>query len=269
MPNYKTIQTRTSDNSIIKPSELIDVVELSPLKLADRRIYNWLIGNAWDQIDQDVEHSIEKRDLRGTHTGTDRLDDSIGRLMSARVRVKLERDGVPYIRSFNLLDHVDEPVRKDGLIYYKFPAKLRAIIQDSSIFARLQKDVMLSLSSKYALALYEVLQKRRNLKHQWSETFQLDQMRALLGVPDDKLAAYRDFKRRALVPAIDEVSGLADYGIKFAEVKKGRAVVAITISWWRKNEDELKLAFQELRRPRVGRKARLSGKAENTVLKTL
>ena len=185
--------------------------------------------------------------------------------MGARVRVKLERDGMPYVRSFSLLEQVDEPVRKDGLIYYRFPQKLRELIQNSNIFARLQKDVMLSLSSKYALALYEMLQKRRNLKHQWSETFQLDEMRALLGVPKNKLTAYKNFKKRALVPSVDEVNGLADYGVKFVEVKKGRAVVAITISWWRKNEDELKQAFQELRQPRIGRKARLSGKTETLI----
>ena len=58
--------------------------------------------------------------------------------MGARVRVKIERDGKEYIRSMSLLETVEEPVRSDGLVYYRFPRKLRELIADSSIFARLQ-----------------------------------------------------------------------------------------------------------------------------------
>ena len=36
---------------------------------------------------------------------------------------------------------------------------------------------MLALSSKYALALYEMVQKRGNLSHQWSETFEIGRLR--------------------------------------------------------------------------------------------
>ena len=34
------------------------------------------------------------------------------------------------------------------MIRYEFPAKLRKIIKESTIFARLQKEVMFALSSK-------------------------------------------------------------------------------------------------------------------------
>jgi hypothetical protein len=38
------------------------------------------------------------------------------------------------------------------------------------------------------------------------------------------------------------------------------------VSWWRKNEDELKEAYQEINRSKVGRLARLRGSAEKPVL---
>src|SRR3546814_15040514 len=41
---------------IVKPGELVDIVELSPLTLADRRIYNLLIANAWERISEPVIH---------------------------------------------------------------------------------------------------------------------------------------------------------------------------------------------------------------------
>jgi hypothetical protein len=47
-PPYKTTDASTDEGaSIVKPGELIDVVEMTPLTLQDRRIYNELIGNAW------------------------------------------------------------------------------------------------------------------------------------------------------------------------------------------------------------------------------
>ena len=54
---------------MVKPGELIDIKEISPLTLTDRRIYNLLIANAWDRITEPVEHVIDKSDLMLPHTG--------------------------------------------------------------------------------------------------------------------------------------------------------------------------------------------------------
>ena len=48
-------------------------------------------------------------------------------------------------------------------------AAMRRIIKNSTIFARLQKEVMFALSSKYALALYEMIQKRGNMRRNSEE----------------------------------------------------------------------------------------------------
>jgi hypothetical protein len=57
----RTIDVEPDEHMLIKPGELIDIVELSPLTLQDRRIYNLLILNAWDGITEPKEHSIHKR----------------------------------------------------------------------------------------------------------------------------------------------------------------------------------------------------------------
>src|SRR3546814_2805008 len=54
---------------IVTPGELVDIVELSPLTLADRRIYNLLIANAWERISEPVIHRIAKTAPKGTHQG--------------------------------------------------------------------------------------------------------------------------------------------------------------------------------------------------------
>ena len=147
----------------------------------DRRVYNLLILNAWDSITEPKEHCIHKRELRGTHHTNERVGESIEHLMGAIARVQIVRDGKLATRRVQLLAPTDEINDADGLLYYSFHAGLRSIIKQSSQYARLQRQVMLALSSKYALALYEMVQKRGNLKHKHSEVLSLDHFRALLG----------------------------------------------------------------------------------------
>mgnify|MGYP003656715418 FL=1 len=263
---YKTITARTTTDSIVKPAELIDVVELTPLKLIDRRIFNLLLASAWDDIAADKEHSVRKSDLLVNTKATERLDASIGRLMGSRVRINVQRDGQDHVLSFPFLEHISEPVRKDGNVYYKFPAKLRELVQDSTVFARLQKSVMFQLSSKYALCCYELIQRRGNLDYQWSETFTLEQLRSRLGVEKGKLKTYKNFKARALLPAVQEVDFLSDFHVSFCATgpthKKGNTIVAVTLSWHKKSLSELKEVFQEMRISKSGRKARMNRTVE-------
>jgi hypothetical protein len=261
----RTIDVEPDEHMLIKPGELIDIVELSPLTLQDRRIYNLLILNAWDSITEPKEHRIHKRDLRGSHNVNDRVGESLLRLMGAVAQLRIERDAgdgdgpETFTRRVQLLAGTEESARGNGIVFYSFPAAVRGIIRESSQYARLQKQVMFAFSSKYALALYEMVQKRGNLKYKTSEEFPVDRFRALLGVEAGKLGEFKNFKLRAIDPAVLEVNGLGEFGCKVEPVYSGRKVTAVRLSWWAKNLDERKIALNELRFSRVGRRARLKG----------
>jgi hypothetical protein len=266
-----TIEIEPDEYSLIKPGELVDVVELSPLTLQDRRIYNLLILNAWESITEPKEHRIHKRDLRGSHGVNDRVEDSLLRLMGAIAQVRIERNGgkgegvEAFTRRLQLLGTTDESMRSGGVVYYTFPAGLRAIIRQSTQWARLQKQVMFAFSSKYALALYEMVQKRGNLKYKTSEEFSLDRFRALLGVERGKLTRFLHFRQRAIEPAVLEVNALGEYACKVEPIYAGRKVTGLRLSWWTKSLAEKMATLHELRFSRIGRRARLQGRAE-TVL---
>jgi hypothetical protein len=262
----RTIDVEPDEHMLIKPGELIDIVELSPLTLQDRRIYNLLILNAWDSITQPKEHRIHKRDLRGSHHTNERVGESLLRLMGAVAQLRIERDAgegsgpETFTRRVQLLAGTEEAARSDGIVFYSFPAAVRGIIKESSQYARLQKQVMFAFSSKYALALYEMVQKRGNLKFKTSEEFPVERFRSLLGVDPGKLEAFKSFKQRAIDPAVLEVNGLGEFGCKVEPCAyAGRKVTAVRLSWWTKNLDERKSALNELRFSRVGRRARLKG----------
>lgn len=259
---YRTLDARPSADTLVKPGELVDVVEVTPLTLADRRVYNLLLENAWDSIDKPVAHTIPKALLRGSHNANDRIGASLERLMGAVVKVSVIWDGEPAVERVQLLGGNVETVRRDGMLEYEIPARLRRIIANSTVFARLRREVMFALTSKYALTLYEMVQKRGNLRWRSSERFDLAQLRGVLGVPKGKLTTWSNLRLRAIDPAVAEVNALSDYVVEVAPIKTGRSVTHVELRWWKKDGAGQGAAARELAGSSVGRAARVRGEVE-------
>lgn len=258
----RTIEARPNAESLIKPGELVDLIEVTPLTLSDRRIYNQLLENAWEAIDKPVTHIIAKSALRGSHNSNDRVGESLERLMSAIVKVAVIWEGEPAIERVQLLGGNLESGRADGLLEYEIPARLRKIIRNSQVFARLQREVMFALSSKYALTLYEMVQKRGNLRWKASEKFTLEALRGIMGVPKGKLTSWSNLKLRAIDPAVAEVNALSDFMVEIVAIKTGRAVTHVELRWWRKDGDASGAADRALQFSKIGRRVRADGKTE-------
>ena len=252
----RTVEAKPNASSLIKPGELVDLVEVTPLTLADRRIYNQLLENAWEAIDKPVTHIIAKSLLRGSHNSNDRLGESLERLMAAIVKVQVVHDGEAAIERVQLLGGNVETLRRDGLLEYEIPARLRRIIGHSTVFARLQREVMFALSSKYALTLYEMVQKRGNLRWKSSERMSLDALRGVMGVPKGKLGTWSNLNLRAITPAVAEVNALSDFAVEIAPVKTGRRVTHVELRWWRKDGRGEQNAARERDVASVGRDVR-------------
>jgi hypothetical protein len=267
---YKTVDRRvigfpldrSMPGEMVKPGELIDIKEISPLTLTDRRIYNLLIANAWDRITEPVEHVIDKSDLRGTHNGNERIEDSIRRLMSAIAEVKIIRDGKVAIKRVQLLGGNVEQEDEKGRLYYTFPKQLIEIVKESEVFGRLKTQIMYCFKSKYALALYEIVQKRVGLKFKQADNFTVDEMRALLGVPKEKLTRFPDLNKYALQPALREVNALSEHHVTIGMIKKGKRVEQLMLIWHEKTPEEKREVFKEMERCSVGRSARIRNTVE-------
>lgn len=259
---YRTIDARPNADTLVKPGELVDLIEVTPLTLVDRRIYNQLLEHAWDRIDQPVTHVIAKSSLRGSHNSNDRVGESIERLMTAIVRVSTSRDGQPAVERVQLLGGNIEVLRRDGLLEYEIPSRLRRIIKDSVVFARLQREVMFALTSKYALTLYEMVQKRGNLRWRSADRFTLAELRGILGVPKGKLTTWSNLRLRAIEPAVREVNQLSLYVVEVTPIKTGRSVTHVELKWRKKDAAGQGAATRELGASKVGRKVRREGTEE-------
>lgn len=267
----RTLDIRTTghpldpDNvgTIIKPSEMVDVVEISSLNRTELVLYNQLMAHAWNDMAPGKVYKLPKAVLRGSHESNDRLHEAFDRLMGAfaKIRYRDPRTGRHLTTRINLLGPNTEEDEDSGTFYYTFHDSLFRILENSHTWARLKSEIMYLLRSKYSIRLYEMVEKRINLSMQ-SETFTVDAFRALLGVPGDKLPRFADFNKHALQPALLEINQLTDYVVTVAAIKRGRTVEKLLMTWVKKGADQLKSAADERQRSRIGRSARRQSRVD-------
>lgn len=262
----RTLDLTPIPGEMLKPAELIDIDGATGLTLGARRLYNQLIAHAFgpDMGKEGQEWTIQLGELRGSHRGNERVEDSILALMKTIVTVRMPNG---LTRRVALLGGNDmgEPDRAHGTLTYSFDKRLVPLLRESSVFGKLELAVMHAFTTKYGLALYEALARRVRLKSKFFEDFDLPAFRELLGVPADKLDTFSNLKLRAITPAVDEINAIASFGCKIDPIKVGRKVEQVRVWWWRKDIEALKEAYAELNRPKVGRKARISGETEQVV----
>ena len=180
--------------------------------------------------------------------------------MTTVITVRIQgRTGKAADRRVQLLGGNDTELKRDGVFRYRFDPKLVEVLKESSIYAQLKKNVIWAFSSKYAMALYEVVERRRNMDYVTAETFTLEEFRYLLDVQPGKYQRFAQLNQSVIQAAVDEVNHLCDFIVDIVPSKTGRKVTSLTLTWRPKSELEIAEARAELGRPRVGRKERREG----------
>lgn len=259
--------TRSDPDVIIAAGELVDLrfVSGNTLSLRAAKLFCLLIQEAGITVADQVQHRIPYAVLNETfHKSRDELAEAIAELHSTIVSVKLlSRQGRPYVKSGPILSDVErEPDNLgDAEVRFEFSPALRRVIADSTHWAAVSRRAVLSFESRYSLRLYLWLALRANLR-KTAEDVSLDDLRALLGVPEKTLLRWQDLRRFVLDRALGEINHLAGFHAAYMPVKQGRRIVGVKIAWGLKERAELVKAQKELDRPRVGRKERRAGLVE-------
>ena len=276
----RTTQQKTNLQGFPKPGELIEMTGTHDLEASDRAILNLLYQNAHDSgrlLDPNSEWEIPLATVRqafSRHESSDRLRDSLTRLMSVKVNVLYTSDNgdkaqgpeqrIVITGLFDFFDVSAKELAQRATLRYGLPRKLAPILESSGRWGRIKAEVVCSMTSKYAIALYELLQLRANMER-CVETFPIDRFRELLGVPPGTYARADNFQRKVLDPAVLEVNGLSDMSVQIeTERMHSRAPIrAVSLGWWQKSGDEFRTAMEERNRSKLGRMARLKGMVES------
>lgn len=266
----KTLDQKTNLAGWPKAREMVEFTGHHVLEANDRALLNALYQIAHDSGQmavKDAEWTVRLADLRPSkHESSDRLRRSLDRLLSVVITVPYKHHSTGeerYLKTnlFDFFDVSNNTGTDAATLRFGLPKMLQPILAMSGRWGRIRAEIVNALTSKYAIAVYELVQARAHMD-KCVETIPLEQFRALVGVPPGKLKRGCDFKQYVLETAALEVNGLSDMGVALTVLRKSldnplSPIVGVTMAWWRKEGDDYRAAMRERGQPKTGRMARL------------
>lgn len=237
------------------------------------KLMHLMIGTAGGRMADDVQHefrlsAVKKIEGMNNHTRAS-LTPLFEELRAATIRqgdpnVETDRVIIGGLLDQAVLDRSD-PVSGDILLSWYFGRSFRDMARASNHWAILDRQAVFHLGSKYSVLLFQYIASLQNLKHVTSKRFTVSELRSVLGITEGKLARFADVNSRALRPSVEEInSDLTRLHLTIKLHKTGRTVSEVEIAW--EVKEDLTKVKDEQDRPKVGRKARRDGTAENPVM---
>ena len=128
-------------------------------------------------------------------------------------------------------------------------------------WARLNVHVVMKLRSKYAVTLYEILEAYANRETKVC-TATIEEVRTWLKVPEDSsYAGWKDFRRRVIDPAVDEINEHADeagFTVAYEGLREGKAFTKIKFTVAKTGE-------RHERETLLGRKAKIHKRRQRAI----
>src|SRR3546814_12541454 len=121
---------------------------------------------------------------------------------------------------------------------------------------------MYCFESKYALCLYEMIERRIGLEYKQSEEFTIAELRGLLNVPEGKLERFADFNKYCLKVAQEEINKLCPFWVESTPITKGRKVERVSMMWLPKTLSGRRDAQNLIAHHSIFRRAKLRGEID-------
>lgn len=235
------------------------------------KLMHLLISIAGGRMADDVQHELRMADMK-TIEGMRNHDRASLRALFVELRGAVIAYDKSDERAEIIGGFLDEAridyrheASGDLLLKWWFGRTFRRIAEESNHWAILDRQTVFSLSSKYAILLFQHVASLANLHRVSSKMFTVMELRALLGVPVGKLDRFADLHRRAIQSAVDEINQISRLNLTATPRKVGRTVVSVEISWAVKGAGAKAAAARELKGHSGGRKVRRTGTVEAIV----
>lgn len=187
-----------------------------PFRERERKLWTFLIQAAWDELDIQESHELPLskigkvfRELSGDHN-TQWLKDYLLSIAQTTVQMEAEDETAKVWAVSNLISNAEiiqgkgEHEGKD-ILRFSFPKSIIRAIKERGKFARLRPHLMITLSGKYAVTLYELLESVANQKTSILKA-SIEDLRVWLATPKDRLKLWNDFHRYVIKPAVRELN---------------------------------------------------------------
>jgi hypothetical protein len=222
------------------------------LSLLQRKVSNALLYHAYKELMQKEEHEITVKQLCrliGYHGNNHAaIRDALRCLISTVIEWNLI-DAVTGAENWTASSIIASVSLEGPLCYYAYSPRMKQLLHSPSMFGKIDLVIQSKFRSSYGLALYENCIRYIGLPH--TKWFEIDLFRKLMGVPPGVYDVFRDFKRRVLDKAIQEVNSHSDLVLEPEYVKEGRRVARVR---FKLSEREKKKRLGQLEKVHAARK---------------
>jgi hypothetical protein len=224
----KEIQGR---KEVIKHSAAVQIQ--NNITLLQRRAWNVLLANAYDELPTQEEHRIAVRDLVKVLEYSGHNDAYLKEALEALVGCKVK---------WNILDKDDrwewgvmtllaQAKIKRGVCTYAYSPELRRRLHNPTMYARISLSMQNKFGSKYAQALWELCVDYLGAARQQGETrfIPVERYREIMGISAEQYPQFKEFNRRVIKEPVAEINRVTDFHVAVDYQRKGRGdkVVAV------------------------------------------
>ncbi|HEX4045584.1 MAG TPA: replication initiation protein [Gammaproteobacteria bacterium] len=198
------------------------------LSLLQRKVTNALLYHAYKELMVKEEHVITVKQLcrligyQGNNHAA--IKEAMKGLMSTIIEWNIAQDetGSENWTASSIIASVS---LEGPLCYYAYSPRMKQLLHSPSMFGKIDLVIQSRFRSSYGLALYENCIRYCGLPY--TKWFEMALFKKLMGVPIGKYDIFRDFKRRVLDQAVNEVNAYSDLIVSPEFVREGRQVVRL------------------------------------------
>ena len=216
-------------NEVIKASPAIQIQ--SRITLLQRRAWNVLLANAYDELpDKDIHHvSVAELAAKlGFNSGNrEHLKETLEALGSCQVKWNLLNKDKELKWGFaNLLASAEI---ENGICTYAFAPHLRLKLYNPRVYAKLNLHLQNQFKGQYALVLWEICFDYFDRDREKGQTpfIPLETFRELMGIEADEYRTFKALNQTLIKPAVKEINEVTDYFVEAEHKRLGRKVAEL------------------------------------------
>ncbi|HVE44190.1 MAG TPA: replication initiation protein [Gammaproteobacteria bacterium] len=198
------------------------------LSLLQRKISNALLYHAYGELMLKEEHTITMKQLcaligyQGHNHAV--IREALKGLISTIIEWNLfdQQTGTENWTASSIIASVS---LQGPLCYYAYSPRMKQLLHSPSMFGKIDLVIQSKFRSSYGLALYENCIRYRGLAQ--TKWFEIALFKKIMGVSEGLYDVFRDFKKRVLDKAVDEVNAYSDLIITPEYAREGRKIVKV------------------------------------------
>ena len=212
----------TDKKEVIKHSAAIQIT--NEVTLLQRRTWNCLLANAFDDLDKQDEYSVSLKELWGVLGYRGNNDKHFKQLLLDLMGVKVQWNILNKDQNeWGAMVILPEVRIVNGVLIYGYGPRLRKLLHSPAMYAKISLSLQNKFDSKHALALYELCVDYFDVKRGFGETpwMVIEDFRKLMGVGKDEYVRFKDLSRYVIQKALREINDWSDLQVT-ADYKKQR-----------------------------------------------